>query len=73
MKIYRPKSGNIRIIKKFALFPISTTHDDETRWLEIVHIRQCYFHYNGWRNVQFVDNNKYNEYMEFHRETKRYW
>jgi hypothetical protein len=53
-----PKDGDVRIIKRFALFPINTPH--ETRWLEFVRIEQRYEGYNwaddGWQNTQFIDS-----------------
>lgn len=73
MKIYYPKEGDTRIIKKFALFPISTSYNDETIWFEFVYVKQRYSYINGWRNVCFVDDNEYHRYIEFHRKTKRYW
>jgi hypothetical protein len=55
-----PKTGDIRIITKFALFPIKA--NGEKRWLETVRIKQrCWRGASGtvyWDNVAFVDEPK---------------
>jgi hypothetical protein len=56
-----PKTGDIRIITKFALFPIQA--NGEKRWLETVHIKQrCWVGIVSgtvyWDNVAFVDEPK---------------
>ena len=63
-KVY--KRYDTRIIKRFALFPITIKHEykdeivKETRWLETCYIEQEYYDPDGynefeWRNVKFVD------------------
>lgn len=53
MRWYAPKRGDVRVIKKFAIFPI--TINGETRWLEWVRIRQT-FAITIWIDEGFVDN-----------------
>ena len=66
---YIPKNNDRRIIKRFALFPI-TIYDKcdlriermyyERRWLETVYIEQNYeYHMSCWTNYRFVDKDKY--------------
>ena len=53
MRWYKPEMGEVRIIKKFAILPI--TINGETRWLEWVKIRQK-FAITIWINDEFVGN-----------------
>ena len=67
MRWKEPNHGDIKIKKKFALFPI--TIGGETRWLEWVKIKYVYHsgifrdpkdyynycYYDGWRVVKFID------------------
>lgn len=46
-----PKTGDKRIIKRFALFPIHA--GNSVRWLERCNIEQQYL--NHWNNLRFVD------------------
>lgn len=66
---YIPKNNDKRIIKRFALFPITIydrcdrwlqrTHY-ERRWLETVYIEQYYeTHMGCWTNYMFVDKDTY--------------
>jgi hypothetical protein len=54
-----PTEGDIKIKKKFLLFPKNI--DCETRWLEFVEYEQkyerCYYYYQGNRyyNLQWVN------------------
>jgi len=51
-----PKHRDIRIVSKFALFPIWI--DGEYRWLERVSIQQRYFSdwdISEWDNIKFID------------------
>ena len=63
--------GDKRIVKRFALFPstIYTAEHSETRWLEVVYIRQKriagYCDYpDYWRDEAFVDWDAYYDYVE---------
>lgn len=54
-KVKNPNEGDIRIVRKFAFFPIQA--DDEIRWLERVTIAQKYYSDydgSGWNNLYFV-------------------
>lgn len=70
MRWTRPE---FRIIKRFALFPIEM--NDETRWLEIVYIKQ---HYRdggllglvGWWNLCFATREEYLEYKSHKNKEK---
>jgi hypothetical protein len=57
MRWAKPKSGDVKIKKKFAILPI--TAGDEIRWLEFVTVKYkyCYDKYNvlGWHKICFVD------------------
>lgn len=53
MRWYAPNRGDFRVIKKFAILPI--TINGETRWLEWVRIRQE-FVATIWIDDEFVDN-----------------
>jgi hypothetical protein len=56
MRWKEPIDGDVKIKKKFALFPI--TIKKETRWLEWVNIRYKYFEDGwdyGWMAMEFVD------------------
>lgn len=66
------KYGDTRVIKRFALFPITvhTTGHSETRWLAIVYIRQryceslsCLFS-DYWSDEEFVDRDAYYDFAE---------
>lgn len=74
---YKPKNNDRRIIKRFALFPI-TIYDKcdpwlerrhyERRWLETVYIEQNYeINAYGWNNYRFVDKDTY---IKFRMENK---
>ena len=59
--------GDVRIIKRFALFPIWAVHDlySDIRWLEIVYIRQGVSEFdNSWYIIDFVERQVYDEYIE---------
>ena len=52
MRIYLPTTGETRIVRKFALFPIAI--NAEIRWLEMVTIYQSYnTRHKGWNNDYF--------------------
>ena len=66
-----PKDGDIRIKRKFALFPILI--DREYRWLEFCYIEQKFtrkrfdwdwegFYDNAWVNGRFVARYDYENY-----------
>ena len=65
---YIPKNNDRRVIKRFALFPI-TIYDEcdswiertyyERRWLETVYIEQKYTLTGYWNNYKFVDKDTY--------------
>jgi len=54
MKWYAPKFGDVRIVKKFALRPITCEvrgeNKRETRWLCFVKIRQTYTGIEWWND-----------------------
>ena len=59
MKSKIRKSGDEKIVRRFAIFPI--TIGSERRWLEIVTIKQQFVEYhawmpvNRWYNIEFID------------------
>ena len=66
MRWNKPKDGDVKFKRRFALFPI--TVNKQTRWLELVTIKSVYYedlwltdrnhniiHYWGWRDEEFVD------------------
>lgn len=60
MKWKANKTGDNRIITKFAWLPITSYVQDgfqtkETRWLCMVKIHQTYVDLDGWLNDYFVD------------------
>lgn len=66
----RWRKGYLRIVKRFALFPIKTYVDsyhfrEEWRWLETVYLEQTRDFLFGvipiWRNDRFVDESDYKE------------
>ena len=70
---YIPSDNEKRIIKRFALFPI-TIYDKcnprlerryyDRRWLETVYVEQNYEYPTGcWENYRFVDKNAYIKFM----------
>lgn len=58
MRWKQPQWGDTRIIKRFALFPI--TVGSETRWLEWCYIKQHYG-ITMWLEDGFVDKEALNE------------
>ena len=46
-----PRDGEVRIVRRFALFPIGI--DGEYRWLETCYIKQKYSYVLSWYNVEF--------------------
>jgi hypothetical protein len=66
-KIY-PEPGLKRIIKRFALFPMSGNfYTNERRWLEIVYLEQHYHigsYTEGWINDGFVEKCDYLNYKK---------
>jgi hypothetical protein len=51
-----PQDGEIRTIRRFALFPICTL--SEMRWMEWVTLQQKYsrnYADDGWHNERFLD------------------
>jgi len=52
----RLNHGNTRVVKKFLLLPKSIS--EETRWLEIVKIKQtfkCYYDGCFWEDTEWLD------------------
>ena len=50
--------GQVRYIKRFALFPIKV--DNEIRWLETCYLRQTWHEsYCAWLNNEFVTEGVY--------------
>lgn len=74
---YIPKNNERRIIKRFALFPITIyakcdrwleRRYYESRWLETVYIEQNYESHTGWwENYTFVNKE---DYIKFKTENK---
>jgi hypothetical protein len=65
------KHGDTRVIKRFSLFPITihTAELSETRWLEVVYIRQRrtaggWEYSDYWLDEAFVDWDAYYDYIE---------
>lgn len=58
MRWTKPKDGDVKIKRKFAILPISI--DRETRWLEWVTIQYVYFDncFDPYWKKEFVDDNK---------------
>ena len=55
----RHEHGDVKIVKKFALFPIRI--GEEVRWLEMCKIKMTYWHYHiemhtRWEYNEFVDD-----------------
>ena len=69
---YKPKNNDRRIVKRFALFPITISYNCdrwlekqlyETKWLETVYIEQHFNLSNGWwDNTSFVTKEDYVKY-----------
>jgi len=57
MRKQLPINGEKRIVRKFALFPI-TCNSKEWAWMEWVTIEQMYYGVfsEGWHNLRFVDD-----------------
>lgn len=59
MRWKRVQTGDERIVRRFALFPICINND--VRWLEWCLIKQqtydVSYYINPWFNVSFIDNN----------------
>jgi len=60
MRTITPRHHTTRIVKRFALFPISIKswfqEQKDTRWLEYVKIEQIYYADNNrWKNKRFLD------------------
>lgn len=52
MKLRRPYTGEERVIRKFAIFPVAS--NGEIRWFETVVIHQSYnTKRSGWNNDWF--------------------
>lgn len=67
--IRKPKHGDTRVVRKFALFPISIRSEDgaiiEIRWLEICYIWQRYDAFYGrWKQSHFVDRVEYEDFKD---------
>lgn len=74
MKLHITKHGDIRYVKRFALFPIRI--DDEGYWLEVVYIAQKYDDgrwctFPGWRDVLFASKEDYLDYRKRSKEKNR--
>lgn len=58
MRWRKLRSGDTRVIKRFAIFPISA--GGEVRWLEWVTIRQYAYdvdyYFFPWHNAEFIDD-----------------
>jgi hypothetical protein len=55
--------GDVRVIKKFIIFPTTLlnrkTNESETRWLELTKIKQVYKSYtddDGWEHLEWIDD-----------------
>ena len=60
MRWTKPKSGDVKIKRKFAILPVCVGR--EARWLEWVTVKYLYrddgYGITGWRLIQFVDDYK---------------
>lgn len=61
MRWIKPKDGDVKIKRKFAILPIST--NDEIRWLEWVTIKYVYVDakfslFDSCWETEFIDDNK---------------
>ena len=53
MRWHQPHHGKVRVVKRFALFPMRVY--GEYRWLETCYIKQEYnFWQECWENVKFL-------------------
>ena len=55
-----PKDGDLRVIKRFALFPIGIK--GEYRWLETCYIKQRYSSILSWYNEEFFTKEEAERY-----------
>ena len=66
MKWRTPQDGDLRIVKRFALFTIEIKYDD-IRWLEYFYVKQEYMdsliYPKGWYDGPFVEEEEYLEYI----------
>lgn len=56
MRFVSPENGTIRIVRRFAIFPIVCRN--ETRWLQMVTFKQRFeitWYDSEWTNVEFID------------------
>jgi hypothetical protein len=65
MRFQRPKPGQIRVAKWFAIFPITLHY--ECRWLEWVYVQQKYVERwicgnARWYDLQFVTKEDYERF-----------
>lgn len=63
--------GDVRIVKRFALFPVCLLDNDtqrkEIRWLEVVYVCQkvdCGMFWNVWVSRCFTTRDEYKKYKE---------
>lgn len=64
MCIELPKQGSSRVVKRFAVFPI-TAGNYCVLW-KICYIRQYYDTIRGWSNEYFVSEDTYKEFRDKH-------
>ena len=69
MKQYEPTQGQVRCVKRFAIFPKKIGR--EHRWLETYYMKQVYKVYvmlkNTWGDERFIDKE---EYLNWRKEQK---
>lgn len=58
MKIQLPIHGEERIVKTFAILPI-TCNSGEVVWLETAYVLQRYSSKDGWVNIQLTTKEEY--------------
>ena len=61
MRWKKPRDGDIRVVKYYALFPIEI--NKEVAWLETCYILQRYS-WCGWQNRSFVTQDDYEKYLK---------
>jgi hypothetical protein len=74
MKFKRPDNRERRVVKRFALFPITIYR--ETRWLETVYIKQSYNIWTAqvfshWENEEFLTEEDAKRWWESERRDKK--
>lgn len=68
MEFNLPCGGDIKIVKRFALFPIKAGH--RIKWLETCYIQKSYSSRDQWwNNNWFVDKDEYESFKRRKRDS----